>query len=61
MINEALGRSLSYLPVHEADWVHHSGLNDFPAREDPPRHSVGLQVGGVGQVPALHIRCSPWC
>ncbi|KAG7224334.1 hypothetical protein INR49_004641 [Caranx melampygus] len=29
--------------VHEADWVHHSGLNDLPARKDPPRHSVGLQ------------------
>lgn len=57
MISEipfSTGRPLSYLPIHEADWVCYSRLNDFPARKDPPCHSVRLHVRGVGEVMALH-------
>ena len=43
----------AHLPVHEADGVHHGGLDDLPAREDPPGDGVGLHVLGVGQITAL--------
>ena len=42
-----------HLPVHEAARVHHGGLDDLPAWEDPPGDRVGLHVLGVGQVMAL--------
>ena len=42
-----------YLPEHEADRVHHCGLDDLSPREDAPRDGVGLQLGGVGDVVTL--------
>lgn len=45
---------LSYLPIHKADWVNYSRLNNLPAREDPPGHSIRLHIRSVGQVAALH-------
>ena len=39
-----------YLPEHEADRVHHCGLDDLSAREDAPGDRVGLQLGGVGDI-----------
>lgn len=39
-----------YLPEHEADWVHHCGLDDLSAREDAPGDRIGLQLRGVGDV-----------
>lgn len=39
-----------YLPEHEADRVHHRGLDDLPSREDAPSDGIGLQLGRVGDV-----------
>ncbi|KAG7234477.1 hypothetical protein INR49_004632 [Caranx melampygus] len=58
-VPETKGRTFDEIAagfLHEADWVHHSGLNDLPARKDPPRHSVGLQVRGV----APAVGAPPW-
>ena len=39
-----------YLPEHEADRIHHGGLDNLPPREDAPGDSVGLQLRGIGDV-----------
>lgn len=49
------GSQPPYLPEHEADRVHHGGLDNLPPGEDAPRDSVGLQLRGIGDVFTLGV------
>ncbi len=50
----------TYLPIHKADRVSYSRLNNLSARKDAPCHSIGLHVRGIGQVTALHTKNLLW-
>ena len=56
-----LSQMSPYLPVHEADRIHHSRLHYLPAWEDSPRHSIGLHVMGVCCVLTLNRKYMYMC